>query len=215
MKQISTRFSLGLVSLAVLTLGACTSMSSRNVADPTMPGDQIATHACSACHTVTGESISPQFPKLAGQQKDYIVAQLSDFKGHERSDNRGTQYMWGFTHLTNKQVDEIAEYFSKQAPMKGYSDHPERLARGEEIFKQGIPANNVLPCFTCHGPNAEGMGTFPRLAGQHAPYIVEQIGVFQLTDHRPRGAVMKQVTHEMSDADAWAIAEYLQSLGAK
>ena len=205
---------LSLSALALVTISACTSMSSRNVADPTLAGSTIAVQVCSACHSVTGESVSPQFPKLAGQQKDYLQAQISDFKGHERSDSRGTQYMWGFTHLTNKQVDELADYFASQPPMRAAVTRPELLARGEAIFRNGIPENNVVQCAACHGANGEGNGTFPRIAGQHATYVLEQIKVFQLTDNRPRGAAMKQITHDMSEADATAVAQYVQSIGA-
>jgi cytochrome c553 len=205
---------LGLISVAALTLTACSNMTSRNVADPSLSGRDIAINTCSACHAVTGESISPQFPKLAGQQKEYLAAQIADFKGHARSDSRGTQYMWGFTHLTTKQVDELAEYFSQQPPMRGSVSNPTLLARGETIFRKGIPENSVVPCVACHGQSGEGNGVIPRIAGQHAEYVLEQIKVFQLTEQRPRGAAMKQETHEMGAADAMAVAQYVQSIGA-
>ncbi len=207
-------FGLGLISVAALTLTACSNMTSRSVADPSLSGRDIAINTCSACHTVTGESISPQFPKLAGQQKEYLAAQIADFKGHERSDSRGTQYMWGFTHLTTKQVDELADYFSQQPPMRGKVGDPALLARGEAIFQKGIPENNVVQCVACHGKNGEGNGAIPRIAGQHAEYMLEQIKVFQLTDQRPRGAAMKQETHDMSVADAIAVSQYAESIGA-
>ena len=200
----------------LLALPACTNLkSSRDVSDPGVPGRVLAVQVCSSCHGVTGESTSPAFPKLAGQQKQYLVAQLTDFKGHERSDSRGTEYMWGFTHLTNKQVDELADYFSSQTPMRGQAGTPDAsMARGEMIFRQGIPEKGVVQCASCHGAAGEGQGTFPRIAGQHANYLLEQIKVFQLTDQRPRGAAMKQVTHELSETDAAAVARYIAALGA-
>ena len=45
-------------------------------ADSTVAG---TVHVCSSCHGPDGRSISPTFPRLAGQQKDYIVAQLRPF----------------------------------------------------------------------------------------------------------------------------------------
>ena len=203
-------------SAILLTLPACTNLkSSRDVSDPGVPGRVLAVQVCSSCHGVTGESTSPAFPKLAGQQKQYLVAQLTDFKGHERRDSRGTEYMWGFTHLSSRQVDELADYFSSQTPMQGHAEAADAgMARGEAIFRQGIPDKGVVQCASCHGAAGEGQGTFPRLAGQHANYLLEQIKVFQLTDQRPRGAVMKQVTHELSDTDAAAVTRYIASLGA-
>ncbi|MDE2417865.1 MAG: cytochrome c4 [Burkholderiales bacterium] len=206
---------LRLLPLAVLALSACTNIqSSRNVNDSTVAGKTIAVQVCSSCHGVTGESTSPMFPKLAGQQRQYLVAQLTDFKGHDRSDSRGAEYMWGFTHLTDKQVGELADYFSAQSPMKGRMDAGPALARGKVIFDSGIPEKGVVQCSSCHGPVGQGNESFPRLAGQHSNYVFEQIKVFQLTDKRPRGAAMKQVTHELSDTDALAVSKYIESLGA-
>ena len=205
----------GVLGAVLLVLPACSDLKrSRDVADPGVSGRVLAVQVCSSCHGVTGESTSPMFPKLAGQRKEYLVAQLTDFKGHERSDSRGSEYMWGFTHLSSQQVDELADYFSSQSPMRGQAEVADAsLARGEAIFRQGIPDKGVVQCASCHGAAGEGQGAYPRLAGQHAHYLQEQIKVFQLTDQRPRGAVMKQVTHELSDADAQAVTRYIAALG--
>ena len=203
------------MGMLLTAVAACTHLgSSRDVANPDVSGKTIAVQVCSNCHGLTGESTSPAFPKLAGQQRDYLAAQLMDFKGHDRSDSRGTQYMWGFTHLTAAQVDALADYFSSQAPMQGRSEASAQVSRGEEIFRNGIAADEVLACVTCHGPTAAGNGAIPRLAGQHANYLVEQLKVFKLTDQRPRGAAMKQVTHALSEQDMLAVARYLQTVGA-
>lgn len=178
-----------------------------------LSGVAMATKVCSMCHGVTGESTSPMFPKLAGQQKEYLKLQLADFKGHARSDETGTQYMWGFTHLTETQISELADYFSSQSPMK--ANAVAANSRGESIFRNGLPESGVVQCNSCHGPDGQGNGQFPRLAGQHAYYLIRQIKVFQQTDQRPRGAMMKQVTHSLSDADAEAVAHYITTLGAK
>jgi cytochrome c553 len=58
------------------------------------------------------------------------------------------------------------------------------------------------------------MATFPRLAGQHADYLVKQLLVFQRTDERPEGSIMKTVAHELSPANIGDVAAYVQSLGA-
>ena len=36
--------------------------------------------------------MSPTFPKLAGQRKEYLVDQLTDFKSHARSDPNAQRY---------------------------------------------------------------------------------------------------------------------------
>ncbi|WP_256676827.1 cytochrome c [Pseudomonas sp. H3(2019)] len=202
------------LALCVVALTGCTG-TNEQASEKTspMPGIAMVDKVCSMCHGLTGESISPMFPKLAGQQKEYLKLQLADFKGHARSDVTGTQYMWGFTHLTETQISELADYFSSQSPMKADDDKPD--ARGELIFRKGLPESGIAQCSSCHGADGQGNGQFPRLAGQHAYYMIRQIKVFQQTDQRPRGALMKQVTHSLSDADAEAVAHYIATLGAK
>jgi cytochrome c553 len=216
MKVTYPKFSAALAAVVLFLVAGCADpLKSRNVNDPEVSGKTVAVQVCANCHGVTGESLSPAFPKLAGQQHDYLLAQLGDFKGHERSDSRGVQYMWGFTHLTTKQVEELADYFSSQAPMRATVSANADLARGKAIFEGGIPEKGVVQCTACHGPDGEGNSSFPRLSGQHPAYVLEQIKVFQLTDSRPRGAPMKQITHELSESDALAVAQYVGSIGSR
>ena len=55
--------------------------------EPVTP-DQVAgtVHVCSSCHGLEGRSISPTFPRLAGQRAEYIEAQLTAFRDHTRPD---------------------------------------------------------------------------------------------------------------------------------
>jgi len=176
-----------------------------------MPALALVNDVCSLCHGLTGESVSPSFPKLAGQQKDYLKAQLTDFKGHVRMDKAATQYMWGFTHLTDAQIADLADYFSKQRPMQAESETPD--ARGEWIFRHGVPAAGIAQCSACHGSEGQGQGRTPRVAGQHAAYLISQIKVFQQADLRERGDLESQIAHTLSDADAEAVAHYMARLG--
>ncbi|WP_025918442.1 c-type cytochrome, partial [Herminiimonas sp. CN] len=83
---------------------------------------------------------------------------------------------------------------------------------GQSIYAQGIAANNTPACATCHGAKGEGMQQFPRLAGQHADYIVKQLLVFQRTDERPEGSVMKTVAHGLTPENIAGVAAYLEAL---
>ena len=47
-------------------------------------GKQIASTVCVACHGADGNSVVPANPVLAGQQGDYIAAQLAAFKAGTR-----------------------------------------------------------------------------------------------------------------------------------
>ena len=54
---------------------------------------QIVKRVCENCHGPDGNSVSATFPRLNGQQADYIVAQLKGFRGHNRGDPHAMAYM--------------------------------------------------------------------------------------------------------------------------
>ncbi|TKC89480.1 c-type cytochrome [Trinickia terrae] len=202
-----------IVSLAMLLAGsACHDLErSRQVDNPAVSGKTIALQVCSNCHGATGVSVSPTFPKLAGQRKEYLVDQLTDFKNHARSDPNAKRFMWGFTHLTDAQIDELATYFSSQQVVLGDPDDLALINAGKAIFMSGLPDKGVAACIGCHGQHGEGLSQFPRLAGQHADYVMKQLEVFRETDSRPRGAVMKAVCANMSEQDMRAVAAYVEA----
>jgi cytochrome c553 len=185
---------------------------SRSLNNPAVPARTIAEQVCSDCHGVDGNSVSPNFPRLAGQTKTYLAAQLKAFRSHGRLDPEGFEYMWGLSrHLSDEQIDGLAAYFSAQQPLPNKAGNTRATAEGKGIFESGIPASNVPPCQSCHGPDAAGNEQFPRLAGQHADYLAKQLLIFQRTDERPEGVVMKAVAHQLSERDIDAVTVYLQS----
>lgn len=202
-----------LVIAAIGVLGAgCSSIEySRDLANPKVSATTLVQQVCSLCHGIDGNSISPNFPRLAGQTPEYLTSQLEKFKAHQRLDPPGYEYMWGLSRsLTEEQIKGLAAYFSKQTPAPNSIVDATQLAQGKRIFENGVPEKEAAPCVACHGPNAQGLATFPRLAGQHQDYLVKQLHVFQSTEWRP-DTPMKQITHLLNDQEMEAVAGYLQS----
>ena len=134
---------------------------------------------CSTCHGQTGISVAPTFPNLAGQQAPYLEAQLKAFRDRSRADPHAQAFMWGMAaQLTDTTIAEIAAFFATQPPAKGKPAEPAEIAAGQKIFEEGIAAQQVPPCQSCHLKNAEGNAVFPRLAGQHRSYLEKQLEVF-------------------------------------
>ena len=172
---------------------------------------KLATQVCANCHNADGNSINPQFPRLAAQQKDYLVNQLKNLRSQTRTNPDAHDYMWGLTRsLDDKAIEGLAEYYSNQKPVPGDVIDPKGLELGKSIFEKGIKERDVPACATCHGANAEGLGMFPRLAGQHRSYLVKQLKVFH-TNQRPNWEIMQPVVKTLSDAEMEAIATYLRS----
>ena len=200
-------------SLAAVSSGCASIERSRNLHNPAVAGRTLAEQVCSNCHGLDGNSVSPNFPRLAGQPSGYLASQLKQFRSHNRSDPAGFVYMWGLSRgLTDAQIEELAKYFSEQVPKPNAPGDARLAETGRGIFDTGIASQNVPPCSSCHGPKGYGTETFPRLAGQHSDYVVKQLGVFRNTEQRPEGAVMKTVTHSLTPQDMQAVAAYMQGL---
>ena len=198
--------------LAILaTASGCSNIErSRDLANPNVPPAVTAVQVCSICHGIDGNSVSPNFPRLAGKVPGYLVAQLEHFRSHQRSDPPGPEYMWGISRkLTDDQIKGLADYYAKQSPQLNAPVDAQLVAAGRDIFEKGVPAKETPPCMACHGAKAEGIAAMPRLANQHQDYLVKQLHIFQETEGRP-GTPMKQVTHLLSKEEMQAVAAYLQ-----
>jgi cytochrome c553 len=195
-------------------IAGCSSVErSRSLSDERVSARTTALQVCSNCHGVQGISTSPNFPHLAAQSADYLEAQLKAFRGHGRSNPAAIEYMWGMSaKLSDQQIAGLSSYFSQQPAPAGHASDPIHAQRGKVIFADGISNSEVPACTSCHGAHGEGMGAFPRLAGQPANYIVKQLTVFQQTDERPDSAVMKSVAHSLTHDDIISLAAYVESI---
>jgi len=80
---------------------------------------------------------------------------------------------------------------------------------GEALF-------NSKACLACHGPAGKTpiQPTYPKLAGQNAPYLAQQIKDIR-DGKRTNGltVVMKPIVQGLTDDQAQAIADYLAGQG--
>ena len=184
----SSTFAL-LITAVSLSAGCANPTRSRDLANPNVSATTLAEQVCSNCHGLTGNATSPNFPNLAAQVEAYSITQLNSFKSHGRQDPAGFEYMWGLSRsLTDEQIKGLAAYFAAQTPAKQPIEGAAgQIDAGKAIFENGLSAQNVPACSSCHGAEGKGNAPFPRIAGQHADYLVKQLIVFQRTDERPEG----------------------------
>jgi cytochrome c553 len=171
----------------------------------------MASQVCASCHGPGGNSISPAFPKLAGQQREYLEKQLKAFRDHTRADPMAQAFMWGMTsQLSDQTIADLAAYFSSQKPTLEKRPDAKLAQVGRGIFEQGISSANVAPCLTCHGPVGEGNGIIPRLANQHQEYLLKQLALFKTQVRAEADSpLMHMVTGGMSFDQMTAVAAYL------
>ena len=70
---------------------------------------------CNTCHGPTGYApLQPSYPKLGGQNADYIVLQLKAFKAQERKSGQSA-LMWAMAaQLNDKEMEAIAKWLQAQ-----------------------------------------------------------------------------------------------------
>jgi cytochrome c553 len=78
------------------------------------------------------------------------------------------------------------------------------------VFEEGVPALQIPACASCHGALAQGMAIFPRLAGQHAPYLLKQLLVIQSALRN--APVMHGVVKDLTKDQIQAVVAYLESI---
>ncbi len=71
-----------------------------------------AVPACASCHTPDGAGIPSQFPRLAGQHAEYILAQLKAFRSGERADDNSKMMRAIAVKLSDQEIRAVAEYIS-------------------------------------------------------------------------------------------------------
>ena len=203
-----------LVSL-LLTLGVT---GVAQAAGTALVGDaaagQAKTAVCGACHGPDGNSMAPNFPKLAGQGDKYLLKQLHEIKDGKREVLEMTGML---TNLSDQDLADIAAYFSSQKGSVGAAD-AKLVERGQALFRGGDVEKGLPACTGCHSPNGSGNAAagFPHLGGQHASYIAKQ-----LTDFRKEEGgrtndgdtmTMQTIAKRLSDEDIAAVSSYIQGL---
>ncbi|MBO5391325.1 cytochrome c4 [Pseudomonas fragi] len=201
-----------LVSL-LLTLGVS---GIAQAASTAVVGDaaagQAKTAVCGACHGPDGNSMAPNFPKLAGQGDRYLLKQLHEIKDGKRQVLEMTGLL---ANLNDQDLADIAAYYSSQKGSVGAAD-PALVAQGEALFRGGNLEKGMPACIGCHSPDGQGLAAagFPHLGGQHASYIEKQLTDFREGDRTNDGdsMIMRGIAAKMSNKDIKALASYIQGL---
>ncbi len=167
---------------------------------------------CSACHNADGNSMLPNFPKLAGQGQRYLLKQMHDIK----SNTRPVIEMTGMLDaMTEQDLKDIAAWYSSQKATTGAAD-PELVARGEQLFRGGKIEEGLPACTGCHSPNGAGLdlAIFPKLSGQHAAYTEKQLTEFRegIRNNDGDAMIMRTIAGRLSNKDIKALASYIQGL---
>ena len=172
-------------------------------------GQASFTAVCVACHGPDGNSLVPDYPKLAQQHPEYLIKQLQEFKAGKRQN----AIMLGFSAtLSDEDMKNIAYWVSTNKAAPGTAADADLIAQGKRIYLGGVLDRNIPACAGCHGPAAAGIpAQYPRLKGQQASYVVTQLTTFR-SGERNNNLQMTGVAAKLNDREIKAVAEYVASL---
>ena len=167
---------------------------------------KIVAGVCFLCHGMEGESTSELFPRLAGQHGEYIAKQLANFKSGKR---KSTAMADMVAKLSPDDMASLGRYFEKMVVPREAAKEPDLAGVGKYIYHNGNRFSGVPACAGCHGSDAMGTASLPRLASQYAPYIESQLQQFNSRERNNDNAVMHSIVAKMTALEIAAVAQYL------
>jgi cytochrome c553 len=171
---------------------------------------------CSSCHGATGLGMANVAPMIAGLDKAYFMEQITRFKTGKRTNP--TMVAMAMTIPNDKSSEVLAHYYSK-LPTPSLSKIEQRgdnviiKSPARKLVYQGDWTRNIPACSTCHGPSGLGIAHFPRLAGQHADYIKNQLTAWQNgTRHPDSDKIMSTIANKLTATEIDQLALYFSTV---
>jgi cytochrome c553 len=148
-------------------------------------------------------------PNLAGQQERYLEKQLDMFRSGARA-NLAMQIVAAHPKITD-QHDRVAlaSFLSDLSPNpKPVNGSGEHLRVGQELYTH--------ICAACHGADGRGEpgNRVPRIAGQHYPYLRNQIDAAAELHRDLAPPEMTGALRGMRPSERNALADYISRLGS-
>ena len=179
-------------------------------------GSQLV-ESCAACHGVDGNSISPDWPKLAGQNQKYIYEQLKYFRDGDRMNALMMSVTPYLQTLEDSDLLDIAAYYSDYAVSVGQAKNDEELLElGTQLYRFGNMKKGVPACTSCHAVQGQGnsLAGFPSVAGQQVGYLTSTLKAYRSKERNAgeSSLMMQSIAQNLSDDEIDALANYMHGL---
>jgi cytochrome c553 len=202
-----------LAMLFTIATLATSPVRAQSLVDGSAEAGKARALTCTACHGPEGNSTSPMWPNIAGQNAPYILAQLQAFKsGARKNPLMSSQAML----LSDEDMANLAVYFESLPPAAQAVADVNLIARGEALYRGGNVKEKASACLACHGPTGRGnpAAKYPALKGQHAAYTAKQLNDYangtRTTDGKTH--IMRDITARLNRDDIAALSSYVQGL---
>lgn len=99
--------------MKLVTLLFFSLISTLSLADGNPERGEGKSGVCAACHGADGIASIPGYPNLAGQNYEYLVAQLKAFKSGERKNGNATIMAPMTAGLSEQDIKDLAAFYSQ------------------------------------------------------------------------------------------------------
>jgi cytochrome c553 len=186
-------------------------IGSAQAVDGDLEAGKTKSATCAACHGADGNSMIAMYPKIAGQNADYIYKQLKDFKSGERAD----PVMAGMVAaLSDQDMKDLAVFFASNT-MKAETTPENVIEAGQLLYRGGDMERGIPACQACHGPRGVGhsLAGFPKIAFQHPDYIKAQLEKFRSGARaNDKNGMMQDIAVKLTDKDIEILSKYMAGL---
>ena len=161
---------------------------------------------CFDCHFPSNGTSDPLVPKLDGQLRSFLIKAINYYKTGARKDTVMSTVLEQF-NLTDKVIEDIADFYSKLPPMKGSGMLTATGRKGRKIFIE-------QKCIFCHDEYDKSVpsyiGETVLIGGQNKSFLIKS-----MMDIRDRARLaddfdlMSRTVKHLKDDEIEAVAEYL------
>jgi cytochrome c553 len=148
---------------------------------------------CGGCHGMQGVSSDLATPSLAGQDEQYLVGAIKEYRTSRRRESMRT-YVQG---ISDRDIANIAAFYAVQKPKA-----PEK---GQTLVQEYVDR-----CNKCHAAGVDNPSVaIPRIQGQDKDYLV--MAMREYRDGRRESTTMHNMSLPYGESIAESIAAYYAS----
>jgi cytochrome c5 len=193
--------------------------SETEAAEP-KPAGEVYQSVCAACHS-TGAAGAPRLDdgdewaqRLNEKGLDTLVSHA--INGFQAMPARG-----GNPNLSDEEVTGTVSYMLAEAGLDVADEATVAVADEPVVEEEVAPAvegdvdagrDRYATCISCHGAEGQGMGIFPKIAGQSADYLADRLTTYRAGETvGPNSALMIPQAMSLSDEAIADLAAYIAS----
>ena len=205
----------------VFSLNAAESSSSDSMPHGFISGDasngSTLVESCAACHGSDGNSVSSDWPKLAGQNQRYLYEQLQYFRDGERNNALMMAVIPYLNTLKDEELLDMAAFYESNETSRGQAKNDEELlSLGTSLYRFGNIKEGIPACTECHSVDGQGnyLAGFPSVAGQQVGYLTTTLKAYRSKERNAgeQSLVMQSIAQNLTDNDIDALANYMHGL---